>query len=399
MKGRVSLTSGVNAATCLIVLLLVLVATLVLSLGSSEWVPVLVVGIWLTTTATVGALIAANRPGNAVGTLMVAGPVVIALGLFSEAYASYIYELGHPDLPLGPAAAWLTLWLTIPGFALFIHLLLRFPTGHLPSPRWIWASRLTSASLTATVIGFALRPGSVDNVPGVANPLGSVAPSWISQAGLAVGDTLLPIAGLAAVVSLFLRFRKAGTTERQQMKWFVLSVAVFPVLFALSQVSWIDDDGGEDYLGFFLVMTALLFVPVSMGIAILKHRLYDIDVVVNRALVYVALTAVLATAYLGVVVLLQGLLKPITPESDFAVAGSTLVVAALFRPIKERVQGFIDRRFYRRKYDAAETLGAFAGRLRDQVDLEALRNELIGAVSTTMQPAHASLWLREWVSR
>lgn len=391
--------SGAKAAGCVVGLLLVLIATALLSLQDLEWVPVLVVGIWLVTTATVGALVASNRPDNAVGTLMIAAPLVIALGLFFDAYASYIYELGHPHLPLGTAAAWLTLWVTIPGFALFIHLLLRFPTGRLPSPMWIWASRLATGSLIITAIGYGFRPGPIDNVRGLTNPAGSFVPRWLSQVGIAAGDTLLPLAGFAAVASLFLRYRNARSAERQQMKWFVLAVAIFPILFGLSQVSWIDDDGGEDYLGFFLVMTALLFVPVSMGIGILKHRLYDIDVVVNRALVYAALTGVLGATYLAVVMLLQRLVEPFTRDSDLAIAGSTLAVAALFRPVKTRIQSFIDRRFYRRKYDAAETLDRFSGRLRDQVELEALSRELVGAVARTMQPSHVSLWLREGISR
>lgn len=392
--GSVGRSSGVKATAAVAAILAIVTATAVLSLESFEWVPVVVVGIWLTTTAVVGALIVANRPENAVGSLMVAAPIVIALGLLFEAYASYVYELGHTHLPFGLPAAWLTLWLTIPGFGLFIHLLLRFPSGRLPSPRWTWISRVATTAVAVTALAYALRPGPIDNVKGLSNPLGELGPAWLSEAGLAVGDTLLPLSGFAAVASLFLRYRRARTTERQQMKWFVLAIAVFPVLFALSQIQWVADDSGDDYLGFFLVMSALLLVPVSMGVGILKHRLYDIDVVVNRALVYAGLTAILAGAYLGVVMLLQGVLRSFTPESDLAVAGSTLVVAALFRPARARVQSFIDRRFYRRKYDAAETLGAFSARLRDQVDLESLRSELVGAVAATMQPEHASLWLR-----
>lgn len=376
-----------------------LLGTALLASVDFEWVPVVVVGTWLMTTAVVGALVATNRPDNPVGSLMIAAPLVIALGLLCEAYASYIYELGHPGLPFGSAVAWLTLWVTIPGFALFIHLLMRFPTGRVPSPGWRWVSRSATLSVLLTAGGYALRPGPVDNVKGVSNPLGSLAPRWISDAGIEIGDSLLPLAGFLAVASLFLRFRRAETTERQQMKWFVFAVSAFPILFLVSLFVQEVDGSEEDYLGFLVIIGALLFVPVSMGIGILRHRLYDIDVVVNRALVYAGLTAILASAYLALVVLLQSVLRPLTPESDLAVAGSTLAVAALFRPVRTRVQTFIDHRFYRRKYDTAETLGAFSARLRDQIDLESLRNELVGAVGATMQPAHASLWLRSTEAR
>lgn len=359
-----------------------------------DWVPVVVVGIWLVTSAVVGALIAVNRPANPVGLLMISAPLVIALGLFSEAYASYIYELGHSDLPGGQIAVWLTLWLTVPGFALFIHLLLRFPTGRVPSPGWRWVSRLATLALIINALGFAFRPGPVDNVRVVDNPLGTLLPRWVSEFGISVGDSLLPLSGFLAIASLFLRFRRADRTERQQMKWFVLAVSVFPVLFLVSQFASALDESEDEYFAFILVMSALLFVPVSMGIGILRHKLYDIDVVVNRALVYAGLTAILASAYLAIVVLLQSVLRPLTPESDLAVAASTLAVAALFRPVRRRVQTFIDQRFFRRKYDTAETLGAFSARLRDQVDLESLSSELVGVVGSTMQPAHASIWLR-----
>ena len=359
-----------------------------------DWVPVVVVGAWLVTSAVVGALIAVNRPENPVGLLMISAPLLIALGLLSEAYASYIYELGHSDLPGGQLAVWLTLWLTGPGFALFIHLLLRFPTGRVPSPGWRWVSRLATLALIVNAFGFALRPGPVDNVRVVDNPLGTLFPEWVSELGISAGNSLLPLSGFLAIVSLFLRFRRADKTERQQMKWFVLAVSVFPVLFLVSQFASGLDESEDEYFAFILVMSALLFVPVSMGIGILRHKLYDIDVVVNRALVYAGLTAILASAYFGIVVLLQSVLQPLTQESDLAVAGSTLAVAALFRPVRARVQIFIDQRFYRRKYNAAETLGQFSSRLRNQVDLDSLRSELVAAVSTTMQPAHTSLWLR-----
>lgn len=390
-----SAKAGPSATGAFAAVAFVLALTLFLTLEGSEWIPILILGTWLLTTAGVGALVMANRPDNSVGPLMVAASLGVALGLLVEAYASYIYELGHPDLPLGMTAAWMSLWLTIPAFSLFMHLFLRFPSGRLPSPGWRWVSRLLTAGVVLSCVGYGLRPGRIDGVPQLANPLGDLVAGGLAEALLWVGETSLTAGGFLSIVSLVVRFRRASVTERQRMKWFVLAVAAFPVLALIGQWVQAFDDSKDEYAGFLVIAVALLLVPVSMGIGILRHRLYDIDVVVNRALVYGALTAILAAAYLGIVVLLQGLLRPITAESDLAVAGSTLVVAGLFRPIRERVQAFIDRRFYRRKYDASETLGAFAARLRDQVDLDSLRNELVGAVSTTMQPTHASLWLRQ----
>lgn len=389
MRGR----SGLLATGGFASVVVVLAAAVLLSLGG-EWIAIAILGIWLTTTAGVGALVMANRPGNAVGPLMLAGALGVACALLVEAYASFIYELGHPTLPLGMPAAWLTLWVTIPAFAVFVHLFLRFPTGRVVSPAWRWVSRLISAGIVISCLGYGLRPGPIDSVPELANPMGGLIPRSIATLLISVGDAALTLGGAVAVLSLFVRFRRAAAMERQQMKWFVLAVSMFPVLFLVSEVVQAVDASEEEYLGFLVNVAALLFVPVSMGIGILRHRLYDIDVVVNRALVYGSLTAILVGFYLGAVVLLQQVLRPFTPQSDLAIAGSTLAVAALFRPVRLRVQSFIDRRFYRRKYDASKTLGDFSSRLRDQVDLDSLTKELVGVVGSTMQPSHASVWLR-----
>lgn len=377
----------------------ILAASAPMSLENFDWVPVLLLGLWLLTTAIVGALIVTARPGHPVGSLMVwAGVAVAFTVLFVDAYATYAFYSGR-DLPLETLAAWATLWTTIPAFTLFIHLLLRFPSGELPSRGWRWASRLVIACAAFTSVGYAFRRGPIDSIPELKNPAGSMLPPWLSDAGITVGDTLLPLVATLAVVSLFIRYRRAHARERQQMKWFILSVSLFPVLFLLSQLVQFADDTEEEYLGFFMIVLALLFVPVSMGIGILKHRLYDVDVVLNRALVYGSLTGILALSYLSIVVLLQRLLGPLTRDSDIAVAASTLAVAALFGPARRRVQSFIDRRFYRRKYDAQRTLEQFSARLRDEVDLRAVADQLVDVVGETMQPSRMSMWLREGEAR
>ena len=381
-----------KALACVVLLVAVLAVAALLAIGD-EWIPVALLGAWLLTTALVGCLVIRGRPGNPVGPLMLWAALGNAMWLLFTNYASLAYEGGRSDLPLAETVAWLTLWTSIPPFALFIHLVLRFPSGEFPSPRWRWVSRLTTAAIVSSVVGYALREGPIDTVKTIDNPLGSVAPDWVPDAAIWFGDSLLPIVGLLGVISLVVRFRSAPTVERQQMKWFILTVSMFPVLFLLSQFVLVDESEDE-WVGFVMIVAALMLVPISMGVGILKHRLYDVDLVVNRALVYTALTGILGLTYLGIVVLLQGVLGPVTEESDLAVAGSTLAVAALFRPLRSRVQGFIDKRFYRRRYDAAATLGRFSARLRDEIELRSLSQELMAVVGETMQPAHASLWLR-----
>jgi hypothetical protein len=234
----------------------------------------------------------------------------------------------------------------------------------------------------------ALRPGEMPDaaVKGTVNPLG------IDGAD-AVIDWLEAVSGLAALLSialatasLVIRFRRSRGVERQQLKWFASAA----LLFALACVSFLALAGSLEFLGQLLILTCYALIPVAAGVAILRHRLYDIDVVINRALVYGALTATLGATYLAVV-LLVGLA---VGHSGFAVAVSTLAVAALFRPARAAIQGAVDRRFSRRRYDAARTLEAFGTRLRDEVDLEALTADLRGVVADTVQPAHVSVWLR-----
>jgi hypothetical protein len=189
-----------------------------------------------------------------------------------------------------------------------------------------------------------------------------------------------------SAVSLVLRLRRATGVKRQQLKWFVYAVALFALVFPPSVIVF--GDGR-------LIVFLLPLVPASAGIAILRYRLFDIDILINRTLVYGSLTALLAATYLGGVVGLQSVLRALTGQkSQLAVVASTLAIAALFSPLRRRVQAFVDRRFYRRKYDAAKTLEAFNARLREETDLQALSNDLVGVARSTMQPSHASLWLR-----
>jgi hypothetical protein len=248
--------------------------------------------------------------------------------------------------------------------------------------------------LVSSLVFLALRPGQIQNFPSVRNPFGGPPfVEWVE----ALGGVLGPACFVAAIISLILRFRRSQGQERQQIKWFAYASALgfmailFVTLFDLPVV-----DERTDALIEHLVWTvAPLSLPVSAGIAILRYRLYDIDLIINRTLVYGALTVSLAGVYIGSIIVLQGLVRALTgQESQLAIVASTLAVAALFNPLRRRIQSSIDGRFYRRKYDARKTLEAFSARLRNETDLDALGGDLKSVIGETMQPAHVSLWLR-----
>jgi hypothetical protein len=351
-------------------------ADLEVGTGDLVW-PLVVLGF-----AFVGALIASRHPGNAVGWIFGAGAVAFSFSGLAEAYAVYtLFADPGGLLGGGETSAWLSVWVWVLGGVPLITLFpLLFPNGRLLSARWrpvIWAAL---AALVSLSVGIAFAPGTFDDLPGVENRygVGGVAGDLFS-AMQQLGWLLLILSLIASATSLVLRFRRSRGVERLQIKWVAAAGVVLVACFLLWEV-W----EGLAPLGIFTMVLAA-------GIAILRHRLYDIDVVINRTLVYGALTATLAATYVGLVLLLQLLLSP---GSDLAIAGSTLAVAALFRPASVRIQAVVDRRFYRRKYDAQRTLEGFAGHLRDEVELDSLSAALRTVVAETMEPAHVSLWLR-----
>jgi hypothetical protein len=288
-----------------------------------------------------------------------------------------------------------------------IYLLLLFPDGRLPSRRWrplAWFSGVVIVLLSVTG---GLAPGPLENQGGVRNPFGVEEAPWLADAALVILP-LLPLCILASALSLVLRYRRSGGEVREQIKWiaFVASFAGLVYLIALVSPFILAPEmlGNAGRippppLWFELLVSVAVLgfagVPVAIGFAVLKYRLYDIDLIINRALVYGSLTATLVVLYFGGIVGLQRVFVLLTGEkSTLAVVASTLLIAALFNPLRRRIQGFIDRRFYRRKYDARKTLEAFSAKLRDETNLEALTNELVGVVRETMQPSHVSLWLR-----
>jgi hypothetical protein len=262
-------------------------------------------------------------------------------------------------------------------------LLLLFPTGHLPSRRWRPVAWLAGLSIAMLAIGTAFKPGTLEGIDGVDKPV-QVDSAFFGGADWAWPAALLAL--LLTLVSVVVRFRHAGADERQQVKWFLAAAPIFVVGFIMI--------GELNEAISILGALALASLPIAAGIAIFRYHLYDLDVVVRRTLVYGVLTAGLAGLYFGIVIALQEVFSPLTRGNDLAIAGSTLVAAALFRPARRWIQGIVDRRFYRRRYDAAATLEAFSVRLRDEVDLGQLGADLGGVVRDTMQPTHVSLWLR-----
>jgi hypothetical protein len=338
-----------------------------------------------------GGLIGSRHPRNPIGWLFCGIAVTGSLMSLSRGVAElWLGDHGVPTA-LGETAAWYgdVSWiLVILPAATF--LLLLFPDGRLPSPRWRTVAWCAGAGIALLFAADSLSLGLLADYPDLANPYGVDSPVLDVVGGIAA--LTLAVAMIGSPLSLVLRFRRAGRVERQQIKWLALAGAVAAVTFVIALAGyevWTSDvaDGA--------IMLSILMLPVAAGMAILRHRLYDIDVVINRTLVYGALTATLAGAYLAMVLVLQLALSPLTEESDLAIAGSTLAVAALFRPARGRIQHAVDRRFYRSRYDAARTLESFGVRLRDQVDLDALGGELRGVVADTMQPAHVSLWLKK----
>jgi hypothetical protein len=355
----------------------------------------------------VGALVASRRSRNAIGWILLSDGLLWMVLAVIDSYN--LYGIARPgSVPFHVTVGALgNTWLWVPTVGLLgIYLLLLFPDGKLPSRRWRSVAWFSGVVIVLLSVSEGLAPGPLENQGGVRNPFGLESLPWLQDTAYLLLP-LLPLCILASAVSLVLRYRRSSGEVRQQIKWiaFVASFAgllylcalVSPFIFVPEMLGgarmpptplWFELLADVAVLGF-------AGVPVAIGFAVLKYRLYEIDIIINRALVYGSLTVLLAATYIGGVVSLQCVFRALTGQgSTLAVVASTLAIAALFNPLRRRVQGFVDRRFYRRKYDARKTLEEFSVKLRDETDLEALNNELVGAVRETMQPAHVFLWLR-----
>ena len=341
--------------------------------------------------AVVGALLIAKRPANPIGWIMAAVALMVGLFPVGDTYAAYVMTTSGQPNALAVVGAWTQSWYWFLLLALaLIYLPLLFPEGRLPSRRWRPVAVLIGiGTLLAVVLGALTDTLSGQDMDyRIDNPIGIEGLAPVEELPVfGLLGVLLGIGCVGALASVVVRFRRSRGVERQQMKWFLYAVVpllLFPVVDYLPAII------GSVVLGWMIIA-----LPTAIGIAVLRYRLYDIDLVINRTLVYGALTASLVLIYLGGVVSLQYVFRVLTGgESQVAVVASTLAIAALFNPLHRRIQGFIDRRFYRRKYDAARTLRAFSSKLREVTDLERLGGELVSVVKETMQPQHASLWLR-----
>ena len=339
----------------------------------------------------VGALVVSRRPDNRTGWLFLGVGVFDIFSAIVRAVAVSGGQPGFVSPTVVDVAAWLQAWTWAPSMGSLVLLVWLFPSGDLPPGRWRWAvwAAIGAVGILVVPTPILLWPlrGPVlltDNaLPGLANVLPAVA-FGILAASLA-----------AAFVALAFRLRRARGDERQQLKWVVYG-GLGMVSVMLIDILVLDALGVADSLLRELFnAVAFLLVPVAAAVAIFKHRLYDIDRVINRTVVYSSVTVVLALCYIGVVSAARAITEPLTGDTAVAVAASTLVVAGLFQPVRRRIQSSVDRRFNRAQYDAAATIATFSVRLRDEVDIESLHAELIGIVSTTMQPTATALWLRE----
>ncbi len=355
----------------------------------------------------VGALIASRRPENPIGWICLAVGTIWMLYNVTTAYGVYglLARPGSVPFPAEVGSLGESLWAPAIGL-LGTYLILLFPDGRLPSRRWRPVAWLSGAVIVLASAGVALFPEPLPELGGIQNPFGLYGYPEVAYAMFNF-LVLLPLCILASAVSLIVRFRRSGGEVREQIKWIAFAASLLGLVLLVEVVSALivapDNFGTGGSQPFWLkllqdaVTLSYAGIPVAVGFAVLKYRLYDIEVVINRTLVYGSLTAMLALVYFGGVATTQAIFRALTGQEEqpqLAVVVSTLVIAALFNPLRRRIQSFIDRRFYRRKYDAAKTLEAFSAKLRDETDLDALSGDLVGVVRETMQPAHVSLWLR-----
>jgi hypothetical protein len=366
---------------------------------------VLIVILPFLTFPLVGALIASKRPNNPVGWICLAVGIIWMIMPISSSYGVYGLVVRPSSVPFPAAIGSLGEWMWAPAVGLFgIYLILLFPDGRLPSRRWRPIAWLSGAVIVLVSAGFVLSPGPMDGLGGVRNPFGLEKFPWLADATLGV-MVLVPLCILVSAISLVLRFLRSEGEQREQIKWLAFAASILGLGFSSYIIPSFfvveDPTGGAGPLWVNLLEDAVTLsfasVPVAVGIAILRYRLYEIDLLINRTLVYGSLTVMLALVYLGGVAMTQAIFRVVTGQEhqpQLAVVVSTLVIAALFNPLRRRIQAFTDRRFYRSKYDARKTLEGFSAKLRNETDLVALSDDLVGVVRETMQPAHVSLWLR-----
>ncbi|HWS80140.1 MAG TPA: hypothetical protein VN178_03880 [Rubrobacter sp.] len=345
--------------------------------------------------STVGAVIVPRMPAeNPVGWLFCGIGFLWAIVHFAGEYAIYTLLAAPGSLPAGEVASWLYSWPWVIALGLLVFLALLFPDGRLLSARWRWFARLSALATLVCAVVAAFSPGLPVGLTAIRNPLGIEGLPSLYKAV----QVIMLVLTIGGVVSLLVRRLYARGVERQQTRWYTYATAVAVsgavleyIISEPLELVWLG------WVGHALVLIGILGIPISMGIAVTRYRLYEIDLLVNRTLVYGLLTTTLALVYFASVTATQEILRALTGQEELpqlAVVASTLVIAALFTPLRVRIQTFIDRRFYRSKYDARKTLEAFSAKLKDETDLDRLGEDLVSVVGETMRPAHVGLWLR-----
>jgi hypothetical protein len=346
--------------------------------------------LWAMSFPLVGAVIATHRPGNPLGWIFLVIGVSTGLVVFGYEYASYVFRTAPGTAPGGGLAIWVAQWAWAPGLGLaltFVPLL--FPDGRLPSRRWRPVGWLSAIPIVVIPLSTALALWSWRG-PALLDP--NNVSQGMQDLGVLnfVPYILMMACGLACLGALLLRFRRARGIERQQLKWLLFASAVTIAILLVVQ----PNTSNEWELGMLLALPLMPSVPLAAGVAILRYRLYDIDRLINRTLVYGLLTAVLGLGYMAGSLIFILVVGVGSGPPSWLVAAATLAAAAVFRPVRRRIQAVVDRRFNRRKYNAARTIEGFSGRLRDEVDLDTLSTELLAVVDQTMEPTRVSLWLR-----
>ena len=346
----------------------------------------------------VGGFLAIRRPRNPIGWLLLAGASAFALASFTVPATAA--ELASASVPAPDLA--LAVIQAASGAPLLILLLaitVVFPSGRIPGGRWGQVARLAIATVIVVAIVTLFAPTISVNVEGVesggaiANPL-AVAPAWQGWIVVSLGGPIAFVLTAAGIISMFVRFRRARGVEREQLRWLVWSMGCIVIGFLVGLLSTSILGSALGGLVWAPAIISFALPPIAIGIAVLRYRLYEIDRIVSRTISWALLTVILGATFILVILVLQAVVAPITGSSELAVAGSTLLVAALFQAIRRRVQHLVDRRFNRTRYDAEATVAAFAARLRDEIDLERLRAEVLATATQTVEPSAVALWLR-----
>ncbi len=336
----------------------------------------------------VGGFVAA-RVVNPVGWLLELSGLAAAVGSFGGTYVNYDHDMAA-GLPLVVPLAWLSSWTLLPAIGmLLVYVPMLFPSGRFLGPRWRALGQIGLLGVAGTIVS-GFTPGPLSSTPWIENPVGIPGAGDALAVVWTLSNLATPFVFGGAVISVFVRYRRADTVERQQLKWFGLVAGIAVVAFVIA----IPNDGPVSDIAWEVGLATLVLLPVAIGIAILRYRLWDIDRIVSRTIAWVVITTILAAVFAGLIVGLQAALAPVTASNSLAVAASTLVAAALFQPLRRRVQTAVDRRFNRSRYDAERTVGSFAEHLRDVTDLTQISDGAVAAVVRSLSPNGAAVWIR-----